>query len=146
MANAFTNSTAYPIATATFGTTSPVNGATPLDADTTDGLSTAGLKDVTVKASVAVGVTLSGVGFIDIYEFDPLILRWFFVQSLAFSTSGIRDMEMAVLSVSTFVTANRLSNRISAIPRGVTFSGGAAGVTITLVGTKATMASNGTGA
>lgn len=148
MANAYTSSTSYPIATATFGTTSPVTGSAPSNSDTSDGLSTAGLKDVTVKVSVANGVTLSGAGSLLAYEFDPLIARWFRVPGadLTLSTASVRDLEAGILSISAFSTAQRTSNRISYVPSGVTFSAGSAGVTITMVGTKAIMASNGTGA
>lgn len=142
---ATTNSTSYPIATETFGTTSPVTGSAP-SADT-DGLPTDGLALVTVFCSVASGVTLSGAGSLLAYEYSPTLARWARNPGADFtiSTSGVRDLEAGVVTVAPFRPSGSASpTRLKYIPSGVTFSAGSAGVTLTFVGTKAVIAGRGT--
>lgn len=137
-------STSSPVYTATFGTTSPVTGSAPTDA--ADGLPTADLSQVTVALSAASTKTLSGAGSLQCYEYALPLARWIRVPSadISITTSGVRDVEAGVFVVARFKVAQG-SNRVIWIPSGVTFNSGSAGVTITLVGSKAVMASTGAG-
>lgn len=137
-------STASRVYSATFAGSSPVTGSAPTDI--TDGLPTWGLSQVTVLASVASGVTLSGVNVWQCFEMSGVLRRWVRnpSQDFSLSTSGVRDLELGVVQVAQFKQGPD-EDRCIWVPVGVTFSAGSAGVTITLVGTYRTNASTGQG-
>jgi hypothetical protein len=150
MATLTTQSSAGPVASTSFGTTSPVTGSAP--SDSLDGLSMRGLAQVSVWLSVGSAVTFSNAGSLLAYEWSPVLGRWgrnpsCDISLASFSSISVRDIMAGVVFPAQFNT-NKSSNeaaRIQYVPSGVTFSSGSGGVTVTLMGSKEVMASNGQG-
>ena len=104
-----------------YGTTSPVTGSAPTLA--TDGQQMDGLFGISVVASAASGITLSGAGTLLCYVYDQFLARWVRFPSLDLSitigAATARDQ-----GYQGYQTVTPRKARIKWVPSGVTFSSG----------------------